>query len=87
MNQSGRTSSQLILGIGRENEYPKLVSKFWGLLPKKFAGVKSSPNFAIFRLFRPFLQNGARYRQSKNGFLIYGIPLPDGEEMVYFCPA
>jgi len=31
--------SKLILGIGRENEYPKLVSKFWGL-PKKIEGVK-----------------------------------------------
>ena len=36
--QSRRTWSKLILGIGRENEYPKLVSKFWGLPQKKFQG-------------------------------------------------
>ena len=42
VNQSRRTWSKLILGIGRENEYPKLVSKFGGLPPKKkkFEGVK-----------------------------------------------
>ena len=34
-NKSRRTWSKLILGIGRENEYPKLVSKFWGLPPQK----------------------------------------------------
>ena len=38
VNQSQRTWSKLILGIGRENEYPKLVSKFWGLSPQKIAG-------------------------------------------------
>jgi len=40
VNQSRRTWSKLIVGIGRESEYPKLVSKFWGLPPKKFEGVK-----------------------------------------------
>ena len=41
MTQSRRTWSKLILGIGRENEYPKLVSKFWGLPPpKKIEGSK-----------------------------------------------
>jgi len=35
VNQSRRTWSKLILGICRENEYPKLVSKFWGLPPNK----------------------------------------------------
>jgi len=50
-----------------------MVSKFGRLPPKKFArGVKIRTNFAIFRLFCPFLQNGVRYRQSKNGFVIYG---------------
>ena len=39
---------------------------------KKLQGVKNSPNLSIFRLFCPFLQNGARYRQSKNGFVICG---------------
>ena len=41
VNQSRSTWSKLILGIGRENEYPKLVSKFWGLPPKKFEGGQS----------------------------------------------
>ena len=40
MNQSRRTWSKLILGIGRENEYPKLVSKFWGLPLKNLRGSK-----------------------------------------------
>ena len=41
VTQSQRTWSKLILGIGHENEYPKLVSKFWGLSPKKnLRGVK-----------------------------------------------
>ena len=44
VNQSRRTWTKLILGmgIGRENEYPNLVSKFWGSPPKKkkFDGVK-----------------------------------------------
>jgi len=38
VNQSRRTWSKLILGTGRENDYPKLVSKFWGLSPKKLRG-------------------------------------------------
>jgi len=38
VNQSWRTWSKLILGIGSENEYPKLVSKFCGSPPKKFEG-------------------------------------------------
>ena len=37
-NQSQSTQSKLIVGIGPENEYPKLVSKFWGLPSKKFEG-------------------------------------------------
>jgi len=41
-NQSRSTQSKLIVGIGSENEYPKLVSKFWGLPPKKFEGGQSS---------------------------------------------
>ena len=42
MTQSWRTWLKLILGIGRENEYPKLVSKFSGLPPKKkFEGSQS----------------------------------------------
>ena len=65
--------SKIFLAIVPEEKYPKLVSKFWGLPPKKFVGrVKISPNFMIFRLFCPFLQNGARYRQSKNGSVICG---------------
>ena len=69
--------SKLFLAIVPEKEYPKLVLKFWGLPPqKKIAGgmgwLKISPNFAIFRLFCPFLQDGARYRESKNWFVIYG---------------
>jgi len=37
------TWSKLIIGIGRENKYPKLVSKFCGgcLPPKKFEGGQS----------------------------------------------
>ena len=41
VNQSQRTWSKLILGIARENMYPKLVSKCWGLPPKKFEGGQS----------------------------------------------
>jgi len=59
-------------GNSPEKKYPKLVSKFWGLPPRKFAGVKVRPNFVILRLFRPFLPNRARYQQSDNGLLIYG---------------
>ena len=47
----------------------------FGAPPKKICSggrVKISPNFAIFWLFCPFLKNGARYRQSKNGFVMYG---------------
>ena len=40
VNQSWRTWSKLILGIGRENEYPKLISKFWGLPQKNLRGSK-----------------------------------------------
>jgi len=47
VTQSRRTWSKLILGIGRENEYPKLlVSKFWGLPPKNLRGSKFT-NFDI----------------------------------------
>ena len=41
-NRSRSTRSKLIVGIGPENEYAKLVSKFWGLFPKKFEGGQSS---------------------------------------------
>jgi len=53
---------------------PKTGFKILGAPRKKICGrgIKINPNFVIFRLFRPFLQNGARYRQSKSGFLIYG---------------
>ena len=47
VTQSRRTWSKLILGIGRENEYPKLVSKFWGFPPKKFEGGSKFRNFDI----------------------------------------
>ena len=46
-NQSQRTRSKLIVGIGHENEYPKLVSKFWGLPPKKISGGSKFRNFDI----------------------------------------
>ena len=46
---------------------PKTGFKILGAPPKKFAReVIISPKFVIFRLFCPFLQNDARYRQSKN---------------------
>ena len=41
VTESRRTWSKHILGIGHENEYPKLVSKFWGLPPKEFEGGQS----------------------------------------------
>ena len=48
VNQSRRTWTKLILGIGRENEYPNLVSKFWGSPPKKkFEGGSKFRNFDI----------------------------------------
>ena len=53
---------------------PKTGFKILGAPPpqkKNCRGLKVSPNFAIFRLFCPFLQNGARYRKSKNWFVIY----------------
>ena len=57
-------------------EIPKTGFKILGALPQKKilwgGGDKISQNLAIFRLFCPFLQNGARYCQSKNGFVIYG---------------
>ena len=46
-NQSRRTRSKLIVGIGPEYEYPKLVSKFWGLSPKKFEEGSKFKNFDI----------------------------------------
>jgi len=58
------------LTVGPEKEYTN-VSKFWGL-PKKFEGVKVSPNFVIFWLFLPFLHNGGSYLQSENGLSNYG---------------
>ena len=53
-------------------EVPKTGFKNLGVPQRNLRGVKISPHFAIFRLFRPFLQNGARYRKSKNWFVIYG---------------
>jgi len=55
-------------------EVPKTGFKILGAAPKIICGGggKISPNLVVFRLFRPFLQNGARYRQSKSWFLIYG---------------
>ena len=54
-------------------EVPKTGFKILGAPPKKLWGeVRISPNFVIFQLFFPFLQNGARYCKSKNGFLIHG---------------
>jgi len=65
--------SKLFLAIGPEKEYPKLVLKFWGLPQINLGGgVKFSPNFVIFRRFRPFLRNGARCHQSENGLANYG---------------
>ena len=46
-NQSRSTQSKLIAGLGPENEYPKLVSKFWGLPPKKFEGGSKFKKFDI----------------------------------------
>jgi len=64
---------QNFLGNSTWKEVPKTGFKILGAAPKKICGgVKISRNFAIFRLFRQFLRNGARYRKSKNGFLIYG---------------
>jgi len=40
VTQSRRTWPILIPGIGHENEYPKLVSRFWGLPQKNLRGVK-----------------------------------------------
>ena len=51
---------------------------------KNLRGIKISPNFAISRLFRPFLQNGARYHQSKNWFVIYGHSSTRWQKRVYF---
>ena len=47
VNQTRRTWTKLILGIGRENEYPNLVSKFWGVPQKKFWGGSKFRNFDI----------------------------------------
>ena len=48
VTQSRGTRSKLILGIGRENEYPKPVSKFWGIPPpKKFVWGSKFRNFNI----------------------------------------
>ena len=64
---------QNFFGNSPWKDVPKTGFKILGAPPKKiWGGVKFSPNFAIFRLFRPFLQNGARYRKSKNWFVIYG---------------
>ena len=46
VNQSRRMWTKLILGIGRENEYPNLLSKFWGP-PKKISGGSKFRNFDI----------------------------------------
>ena len=46
-NQSWSTRSKLIVRIGPENDYPKLVSKFWGLPPKKILGGSKFKKFDI----------------------------------------
>ena len=63
---------QIFFGNSPWKEVPKTGFKILGAPPqkKKLQGVIFSPNFAIFRFFCPFFQNGARYRQSKNGFVI-----------------
>ena len=67
-------------------EVPKTGFKIWGLPQKNFAGgVIFSPNFAIFRLFCLFLQNGARYHQSKKRICNLQTFLYQSEEMMYFC--
>ena len=69
---------------------PKTGFKILRVPPRKICReVKISPNFAIFRLFRPFLKNGARYCQSENWFLICGHSSTRwwSEEMVYVSPA
>jgi len=64
--------SKLFLAIVSEKEYPKLVLKFWRP-PKKFLGESKLAEISRFSdFFCPFLQNGARYCQSKNGFVICG---------------
>ena len=64
---------QKFFGNSPWKDVPKSGFKILGAPPQKnCGGVKVSPNFAIFRLFCPFLQNGARYRKSKNWFVIYG---------------
>ena len=58
---------------------------FWA--PKNCRGHQSSPNFVIFRLFRPFLHNGAScYHQSENGLSTTDTSLWDGETIMYFGP-
>ena len=47
VNQCRSTWTKLILGIGRENEYPNLVSKFWGVPPKKKLRGSKFRNFDI----------------------------------------
>ena len=49
-NQSQSMRSKLIMGIGPENEYPKLVSKFWGLPPQKIGGGGQSLEISILKL-------------------------------------
>jgi len=46
--------------------------KNFGGSPKHLRGVTVSPNFVVFRLFRSFLRNGARYHQSENELSNYG---------------
>ena len=55
-------------------EVPNWFENIGGSPKKNLRGgaVKISPNFAIFRLICQFLQNSARYHQSRNGFVIYG---------------
>ena len=55
-----------------DNSPWKEVPKTGFKILRGMEGVKISPNFVIFLLFNPFLQNGARYCQTKNWFLIYG---------------
>ena len=50
VTQSRRTWSKLILPIGHENEYPKLVSKFWGLPPPKKIWGGQSLEISILKL-------------------------------------
>jgi len=75
---------KLFLAIVPEKEYPKLVLKFWGLSQKNLV-VKISPNFVIFRLVCPLLQNSTRYQQFENGLLNHRHSSTDGKNGVLRC--